>query len=162
MRGERLLRAVEDADPIWRLWAQLPPEWRGPVIGDGIDNWLDISENDGNRLILTGLPDVIAAEMAWMAHWQVQDGTRASVLALNQLAHILRRAIQERHTFPSSIRLMEWPTAEALQGWYYTKRCWPGATPGTGGSWTSGILGATHESRCRNESRWATTAAPRA
>jgi Phage integrase family len=122
MRGERRLRAVEDADPIWLLWAQLPPEWRGPVIGDGIDNWLDISENEGHRLILTGLPDVIAAEMAWMAHWQVQDGTRASVLGLNQLAHILRRAIQERHPFPSSIRAMDWPTAEALQGWYYTKR----------------------------------------
>ena len=126
------LRVVPAAieDPAARLLADLPPEWRGPVIGDGIDNWLDISENKGQRLNLSGLPDVMAAEMAWMAHWQVQDGTRASVLGLNQLAHILRRAIQERHPFPSSIRAMDWPTAEALQGWYYTKR-WrrlPGCT----------------------------------
>jgi integrase len=122
MRGERRLRPVGDVDPIWRLWEQLPPEWRGPVIGDGISNWLEISENEGQRLNLAGLPDVIAAEMAWMAHWQAQDGTRASVLGLSQLANILRRAIREGRPFPPTIRAMDWPTAEALQGWYYTKR----------------------------------------
>jgi hypothetical protein len=122
MRGERRLGVVEDADPIWRLWEQLPPEWRGPVIGDGIDNWLDVSENKGQRLNLSGLPDVMVAEMAWMAHWQVQDGTRASILGLAQLANILRRAIREGRDFPPSIRVMDWPAAEALQGWYYAKR----------------------------------------
>jgi len=122
MGGERRLRLVEDADPIWRLWEQLPPEWRGPVIGDGIDNWLDISENKGQRLNLSGLSDVMAAEMAWMAHWQAQDGTRASILGLAQLANILRRAIHEGRDFPPSIRVMDWPAAEALQGWYYAKR----------------------------------------
>jgi integrase len=122
MRGERRLRPVEDVDPIWRLWEQLPPEWRGPVIGPGIDDWLEISENDGQRLNLTGLPEVIAAELAWMAHWQAQDGTRSSVLGLSQLANILRRAMRESHPFPSSIRAMDWPTAEALQGWFYATR----------------------------------------
>jgi hypothetical protein len=123
MPGERRLRAVQDVDPIWRLWEQLPPEWRGPVIGPGIDNWQEISPtNRAQRLTLTGLPDVIAAEMAWMAHWQAQDGTQPSVLALSQLANVLRLAIQERHPFPPSIRAMDWPTASTLQGWFYATR----------------------------------------
>src|SRR5438552_626001 len=74
MADERRLRAVDDVDPIWRLWEQLPPQWRGPVIGEGIDNWRAISENGQRRLKLTGLPDTIAAELAWMAYWQAQDG----------------------------------------------------------------------------------------
>ena len=57
MADERRLRAVDDVDPIWRLWEQLPPQWRGPVIGEGIDNWRAISENGQRRLKLTGLPD---------------------------------------------------------------------------------------------------------
>jgi len=122
MPGERRLRPVEDVDPIWRLWQQLPPEWRVPVIGPGVDNWRTISENNAQRLNLTGLPEVIAAEMAWMAHWQAHDGTRSSVLALSQLANILRRAIREGHPVPPSIRAMDWPTAEALQGWFYATR----------------------------------------
>lgn len=122
MGGEHRLRPVEQADPIWRLWEQLPPEWRGPVIGPGIDNWRTISENDAQTLNLTGLPEAIAAEMAWMAHWQAQDGTRSSVLGLSQLANILRRAMREGHPFPSSIRAMDWPTAETLQGWFYATR----------------------------------------
>lgn len=122
MRVERRLRPVERLDPIWRLWEQLPPEWRGPIIGPDIENWGAISENKGQLLYLTDLPDVIAAEMAWMARWQAQDGTRSSVLGLNQLANILRRATRDRHRFPPSIRAMDWPTAEALQGWFYATR----------------------------------------
>jgi hypothetical protein len=45
MRSERQLRPVGDIDPIWRLWEQLPPEWRGPIIGPGIDNWAAIGQN---------------------------------------------------------------------------------------------------------------------
>ena len=123
MSGERgRLRIVGQQDPIWQLWAALPIEWRGPVIGADVENWDAISENDERRLNLGGLPDVIAAEMAWMAHWQAQDGTRSSVLALNQLANILRRAITHGHPFPDSIRLMDWDTACALQGWFYATR----------------------------------------
>lgn len=122
MPGERRLHVVGNGDPIWRLWEQLPPLWRSPVIGPGIDNWQAISENKAQRLNLAGLPEVIAAEMAWMAYWQAQDGTRSSVLALSQLANILRRAIREAHPFPPSIRLMDWPTASALQGWFYATR----------------------------------------
>ncbi len=122
MRGERRLRSVEDVDPIWRLWEQLPPEWHGPIIGPGIENWSEISENKGQTLNLSGLPEVIAAEMAWMAHWQAFDGTRSSVLGLSQLANILRRAIREGHPFPPSIRAMDWPTAQSLQGWFYATR----------------------------------------
>jgi integrase len=122
MRGKPLLRPVEDADPIWRLWEQLPPEWRGPIIGPDIENWGAISENKAQPLNLSGLPEVIAAEMAWMAHWQAVDGTRSSVLALSQLANILRHAIAQRHPFPDSIRAMDWETCSALQNWFYATR----------------------------------------
>jgi len=124
MPGERppRLRGIDDVDPIWRLWPQLPPEWRGPVIGPGIENWDKITENGEARINLTGLPDVMVAELAWMAHWQALDGTRSSVLATNQLANILRRAIREGHPFPPSIRAMDWETASALQNWFYATR----------------------------------------
>jgi hypothetical protein len=122
MAGERGLRAVGGADPVWALWEQLPPPWRGPVIGEGIENWQDNGESGGQLLDLTGLPDIITAELAWMAHWQAQDGTRSSVQGLNQLANILRRAIAHGHPFPGSIRAMDWPTAAALQGWFYATR----------------------------------------
>src|SRR5579859_582844 len=123
MSGERgRLRLAGQEDPIWQLWRALPEPWRGPVIGEGIENWKAISENNERRLNLVGLPEVIAAEMAWMAHWQAVDGTRSSILALNQLANILRRAIAHRHPFPDSIRDMDWPTASALQGWFYASR----------------------------------------
>jgi hypothetical protein len=122
MAGERRLRVVNPGDdPIWRLWGQLPPEWRGPVIGDGIDNWPAISAG-GVKLNLTGLPPTIAAEMAWMAHWQSQDGTRVSTTALGQFANILRHAISENHPFPPSIRAMDWETASTLQRSYYATR----------------------------------------
>ena len=74
------------------------------------------------KLNLTGLPELIQAEMAWMAHWQATDGTRASVLALSQLANVLRRAIRDNHPFPPSLRQMDWETASALQTWFYTTR----------------------------------------
>ena len=135
MRGERPghLRSAEGLDPVQRLWQELPIEWRGPVIGEGITNWEAISENGQRRLRLTGLPDPIPVELAWMAHWQAGDGTRSSVLALNQLANILRRAMLENHPFPASIRAMDWQTASALQGWFYATR-WgrlppPGSRP---------------------------------
>jgi integrase len=122
MRGERRLRPAEDVDPIWRLWEQLPPQWRGPIIGPGIENWSAVSENKGQPLNLSGLPEVIAAEMAWMAHWQVIDGTRSSILALSQLANILRYAIARRHPFPDTIRAMDWEIGSTLQGWFYATR----------------------------------------
>ena len=54
-----------------------------------------------------------------MAHWQACDGTRMSVLAMAQLAHIVRHAVCEGHSLPPSIRQMDWDAAAALQGWYY-------------------------------------------
>jgi Phage integrase family len=113
---------VGDLDPVQRLWQELPAPWRGPVIGPGIDNWASISENGERRLDLTGLPDPFAAELAWMAHWQSVDGTRSSVLALNQLANILRRAAREHHPFPASMLALDWEAASALQRWFYAHR----------------------------------------
>ncbi|MFG2250938.1 hypothetical protein [Spirillospora sp. NPDC048823] len=57
-----------------------------------------------------------------MAHWQAADGTRSSVLAISQLANILRWAIAEDHPFPPSIRQLDWETAAALQTWFYATR----------------------------------------
>ncbi len=124
MRNERPghLRSAEAIDPVQRLWQELPIEWRGPVIGEGIENWTVVTENGERRLDLSGLPDPLPAELAWMAHWQAGDGTRSSVVALNQLANILRRALRANHPFPASIRAMDWPTAAALQGWFYAAR----------------------------------------
>jgi len=101
MAGERRLHLFGEEDPIWRLWSQLPEPWRGPIIGDDVEGWESITENDDYRINLTGLPEVIQAELAWMAHWQAADGTRSSVLAISQLANILRRAIREDRPLPA-------------------------------------------------------------
>ena len=62
--GHLHLRSAEHLDPIWRLWDELPAQWRGPVIGPGIENWASITENDWPQLDLSGLPDPFAAELA--------------------------------------------------------------------------------------------------
>lgn len=120
--GPRALRPAGSASPADGLWLALPAEWRGPVIGPGIEDWRKFSRNGERRIDLTGLPEQIARELAWMAHWQAMDGTRSSVLAMNQMAGILRRAIAERRLFPGSMLDMDWDTASALQGWFYATR----------------------------------------
>ena len=58
-----------------------------------------------------------------MAHWQASDGTRVSVLAMAQLANIMRRAVTRRTArFPASIRAMDCDAAAALQSWFYAHR----------------------------------------
>ena len=120
--GPRSLRPAPDPDPLARLWEALPARWQGPVIGPGIDEWESITENGDRRIDLTGLPDPFPAELAWMAHWQATDGTRCSVLAMNQLAHILRRAIVKDRPFPASMLAMDWERAGDLQRWFYASR----------------------------------------
>ncbi len=116
------LRAVPDADPVRRLWSELPAAWRGPVIGPGIAEWPRLTENGNRTLNLRGLPGPFPAELAWMAHWQAMDGTRCSVLAISQLANMLRRAQRDGHPFPPSMRQMDLAAALALQGWFYAHR----------------------------------------
>ena len=118
----RLLRPAGTEDPVGRLWGGLPELWRGPVIGPGIEDWEKYSENGGRRIDLTGLPGPFPQELAWMAHWQAMDGTRSSVLAMNQLANILRRALAHDHPFPPSMLSLDWDAAEKLQGWFYATR----------------------------------------
>jgi integrase len=74
----RPVRLADGDDPIWRLWRELPPQWRGPVIGPGVPGWEDRHHRyDEHKLNLTGLPDPFGTELAWMAHWQeTVDGTR--------------------------------------------------------------------------------------
>lgn len=125
MTSDNRLRLAAEPDPVRRLWRQLPPQWRGPVIGTGIEGWEALTENRDRRIDLTGLPDPFPAELAWMAYWQAADGTRCSVLAMNQLANILRWAARQNHPVPSSMLVMDWQAAAALQGWFYATR-WQG------------------------------------
>jgi len=121
MAGERRLRPVAGEDPVWRLWGALPEPWRGPVIGPGVPGWPAlINCVDGRWLNLTGIPEVMAAELAWMAHWQALDGVRVAVDAIGHLAHLLRHAVHERHPVPVSLRRMDFEAAADLQRWYYT------------------------------------------
>jgi hypothetical protein len=119
--GPGALYPVGDRDPIYRLWQELPDLWRGPIIGPGIDGWESIALAR-RHIDLTGLPDPFGAELAWMAHWQSTDGTRVSVVAINQLANIVRWAMQENRPFPASMRAMGWEAASALHGRYYAAR----------------------------------------
>ena len=128
MTSDNRLRLAAEPDPVRRLWRQLPPQWRGPVIGTGIEGWEALTENGDRRIDLTGLPDPFPAELAWMAYWQAADGTRCSVLAMNQLANILRWAARQNHPVPSSMLVMDWDAAAALQGWFYATR-WGRLTP---------------------------------
>lgn len=120
--GPRLLRPAEAGDPVDALWLALPAEWRGPVIGPGIADWERICDHGMRRLNLTGLPGRISRELAWMAHWQAEDGTRSSVFAMNHFAGILRWAIDEHHPFPGSVLDMDWDAVAALQGRFYASR----------------------------------------
>jgi hypothetical protein len=150
------LRLAGDADPIWRLWEELPAGWRSPIIGPDVQDWAAVTENGDARINLAGLPGLIAAELAWMSHWQAIDGIRSSVLGTNQLANILRRAIAENHPFPASIRTMDWETASALQSWFYATR-WGRLVPRHARSRLRVIFRFTRQAliaRCHNGSWW--------
>ncbi len=124
MSGDRPGRLCPAAgpDPIGRLRQDLPPVWRGPIIGPGIEDWTSITGNGQRKINLVGLPDPFPVELAWMAHWQVNDGTRLPFQAINQMAAILRRALRDNRPVPTSMRTMDWDTAAALQGWFYATR----------------------------------------
>ena len=50
--GHLHLRSAEHLDPIWRLWDELPAQWRGPVLGPGIaELGLDHRERSGRTWI---------------------------------------------------------------------------------------------------------------
>jgi hypothetical protein len=121
--GSRHLRPASGLDPLERLRHDLPPSWRGRLIGPGIPEWDTMRRNGTTaRIRLDGLPDPFALQLAWMAHWQVRDGARIDIDGINQLASILRHARDDGRRIPASLRAMDWPTTAALQGWYYAKR----------------------------------------
>jgi hypothetical protein len=101
MTGDRTtarLRLVPAAapDPAGRLLADLPPGWHGEVIGPGIEDWESIAESGRDRALrLEGLPARLQLEIAWMAHWQHQDGLKVSVDVCNQLASLLAWASED-------------------------------------------------------------------
>ena len=121
--GPRLLRPADAERPVDRLWRELPEAWRGPVIGPGIENWAQITENGDRRIDLTGLPDPFppgaGVDGALAGHGR---HPRSSVLAMKQLANILRRAAASDRPFPPSMLSLDWATAAELQGWFYATR----------------------------------------
>lgn len=128
----RRYRAI-GPDPLERLRQDLPPLWRGPFIGPGITDWDSLLRIGATRQIrLDGLPEGLMTELAWMARWQALDGARIDTEAINQLATIVRAAGKAGRPVPTSMHGMDWPTTQALQGWYYAKR-W-GRLPPRGGS----------------------------
>ena len=130
--GPRHLRPAEEFDPLERLREDLPVSWRGSVIGPGIEGWESMRLHADRRIRLDGLPDPFATELAWMVHWQAGDGTRIDAQGVNQLASILRRAREDGHPVPPSLRGLDWDTMTALQGWYYARR-WGRLPPSGGG-----------------------------
>ena len=118
MAGDRLgLSAWPAASIQWRGCSSL---WRARSSARARRRAVDQRERR-TRIDLTGLPDPFPAELAWMAHWQAIDGTRSSVLAMNQLANILRRAARDDHPFPGSMRA-GLGHRSGLQGWFYATR----------------------------------------
>ena len=108
MTGDRLisLRAglTRDVDPLTRLLADLPADWRGEVIGPGIEDWAArIACGRGRLLKLHGVRPDLRTEIAWMAHWQFRDGVQVSVPALGQLAEALAWADVTGRPLPSSL-----------------------------------------------------------
>ncbi len=64
-----------------------------------------------------------ARDLSGLAHWQTSDGTRVSVLAMAQLANMIRRAVTGGgRDIPSSIRAMDYDAAATLQSWFYLSR----------------------------------------
>jgi integrase len=77
-----------------RLLSDLPAEWRGDVIGPGIEIWERATEaGSSTPLRLNGLPARIHTELAWMAHWQFREGNKVTASEYNQLAQMLRQCI---------------------------------------------------------------------
>jgi Phage integrase family len=118
----RPLTPAGEIDAAGRLWQDLPGPWRGTVIGPGIADWDLVAETGRKTINLAGLPAPFGAELAWMAHWQLTDGTRVSSRAAGQLAGLVRRAAQEHHPIPASMREMGWEQVTALLRWSYAAR----------------------------------------
>jgi integrase len=91
-----LLQSVSPATehaPV-RLLSDLPAEWRGEVIGPGIDTWERATvAGSPTPLRLNGLPARIRTELAWMAHWQFREGSKVTASEYNQIAQMLRQDI---------------------------------------------------------------------
>lgn len=102
-----VIRAVPGLapDPASRLLADLPAEWRGEVIGDGIGDWAaHIPKNKGKGCVdLSGVPERLRVELAWMAHWQYRDGVIISYFTYSQLAAALAWQSHRRRPVPESL-----------------------------------------------------------
>lgn len=109
-RSQRLRSAsVADRGPSSRLLADLPPAWQGEIIGPEIDGWRERIESSRNvKINLAGVPDHLRVELAWMAHWQFQDGVRVNVAGFTLLASLITWALEHHRRVPDSMAETDW------------------------------------------------------
>ncbi|MGI5291418.1 hypothetical protein ACQEVF_50050 [Nonomuraea polychroma] len=95
-------------DPVARLLADLPPQWQGEVLGPGIDGWAArIDSGRHRRLNMTGVPERLRVELAWMAHWQYRDGAHVGVTGYRLIAVVLAWAAQNHWRIPESLATVD-------------------------------------------------------
>jgi hypothetical protein len=118
----RLLPAAV-SDPTARLLADLPTQWHGEIIGPGIDGWETMVEAGRVRTVhLHRVPERLRHELAWMAHWQRQDGMRVAVAVVNQFASVLAWASETGHPLPQSLAWADKAELLRLHGtWFHRK-----------------------------------------
>jgi integrase len=112
-----------DADPVARLLADLPPQWRGESIGLDIVDWT--ARNGRGRMTalrLHRLPERLRVELAWMAHWQYLDGVGVQVAGINQIAAVLADATDAKRAVPGSLRDLDWGAASRMVSVWFEAR----------------------------------------
>ena len=127
MTGDRTawLRLVPAAvaDPAARLLTDLPSQWHGEIIGPGIDDWESMVEAGRVRAVrLHGVPERLRHELAWMAHWQHQDGMKVAVAVVNQFASVLAWAAETGYPLPQSLAWADRAELLRLHGTWFHRR----------------------------------------
>jgi hypothetical protein len=74
------------------------------------------------RLKLTGLPERLRLELAWMARWQFLDGARVSIAGYRLMAVVLTWAVERDRPVPDSLTSVDFDWFSKLYTvWFHTK-----------------------------------------
>ena len=127
MTGDRTawLRLVPAAvaDLAAGLLTDLPSQWHGEIIGPGIDDWESMVEAGRVRAVrLHGVPERLRHELAWMAHWQHQDGMKVAVAVVNQFASVLAWAAETGYPLPRSLAWADRAELLRVHGTWFHRR----------------------------------------